>query len=49
MKQGNGFYLTLNSGEDFGISLSCVYIAKEKNFQISLMLGWLTVAIGYEF
>lgn len=49
MRKGNGLYLAFNTGDDFGVSFTCVYIAEEKNFQISLMLGWLTVAVGYEF
>ena len=44
-----GLYFAYNEEEAFGISFACVYITKEKEFQISLMLGYLALAIGYKF
>ena len=45
-----GLYVAYACGEDaFGFSFSCVYIAKDKDFQISLMIGSLALAIGCKF
>lgn len=44
-----GFYITCEETEAYGMSFSIVYIPREKDFQISLMLGNLNIAIGYTF
>lgn len=44
-----GFYIACEETKVYGISFSAVYIPEEKDFQISLMIGNLNVAIGYTF
>lgn len=44
-----GLYFAYNEEDAFGISFSCVYLTKEKEFQINLMLGYLALAVGYKF
>ena len=48
-KMRKGFYIAYEETEAYGISFSIVYIPREKDFQISLMLGNLNIAIGYTF
>ena len=44
-----GFYIACEETEAYGVSFNIVYIPREKDFQISLMLGNLNIAIGYTF
>ena len=48
-KMRKGFYIACEETEAYGISFNIVYIPREKDFQISLMLGNLNIAIGYTF
>lgn len=44
-----GFYIAVNEAEEFGISVSFVYIPQENDIQFSIMIGNLMLAIGYSF
>ena len=48
-KMIKGFYIACEETEAYGISFNIVYIPREKDFKISLMLGNLNIAIGYTF
>ena len=44
-----GFYIACEETEAFGFSFAIVYLTNEKDFQISMMIGSLNIAIGYTF
>lgn len=44
-----GFYFAYEQDEIYGFALSIVYNAADKDFQISLQISNLTLAIGYKF
>ena len=35
--------------EAFGLSLAIVYNPEERSIQIAGMVGWLMIAVGYDF
>lgn len=43
----SGFYFAYRLTDEIGLSFAVVYIPEEKGLQISLMLGCLMLAIGY--
>lgn len=43
----SGFYFAHRLTDEIGLSFAIVYIPKEKGLQISLMLGCLMLAFGY--
>ena len=43
----SGFYFAHRLTDEIGLSFAFVYIPQEKGLQISLMLGCLMLAIGY--
>ena len=49
MHEDKGFYFGMQEENAWGFSFSVVYIPEEKDFQISLMLGNLALAVGYSF
>lgn len=49
MRLNKGFYITCNEEEAYGFSFAIVYIPEERDFQISMMLGNVNLAIGYVF
>ena len=44
-----GFYIACEETNAFGFSFAIVYLKDEKDFQISMMIGSLNLAIGYIF
>ena len=44
-----GFYFGYQEEAAWGFSFSVVYIPEEKDFQISMMIGNIALAIGYSF
>jgi len=43
----SGFYFAHRLTDEIGLSFAVVYIPEERGLQISLMLGCLMLAIGY--
>lgn len=43
----SGFYFAHRLTDEIGLFFAIVYLPKEKDLQISLMLGCLMLAIGY--
>ena len=43
----SGFYFAHRLTDEIGLSFAVVYIPEEKGLQISLMLGCLMLAVGY--
>lgn len=43
----SGFYFAHRLTDEIGLSFAFVYIPEERGLQISLMLGCLMLAIGY--
>lgn len=44
-----GFYIDYEDRDVYGMSFSVVYMPEENDFQISMMLGCIVIAIGYRF
>ena len=44
----SGFYFAHRLTDEIGLSFAFVYIPKDKDIQISLMLGCLMLAVGYK-
>lgn len=44
-----GFYFAFSIGDVFGLSFGIIYVPEEKDFQIAMMVGWMTLAVGYSF
>jgi hypothetical protein len=49
MKLNKGFYIACEEQEFYGLAFAMGYIPANKDFQITLMLGNLSVAVGYTF
>lgn len=44
-----GFYFAWSIGEVFGLSAAVIWMPDEQDFQIAIIVGWLTLAVGYSF
>lgn len=49
MKENRGLWFCALIKESFGLSLAIVYNPEESSIQIAVMVGWLMIAIGYDF
>ena len=44
-----GLWFSVEMADAIGLSLAIVWMPEEKDFQISLLIGYLFLAIGYTF
>ena len=49
MNEERGLWFCALIKESFGMSLAIVYNPEESSIQIAVMVGWLLIAIGYDF